>query len=204
MKPRSRILSILVFLGTSWTSQVLISQAATSVHIPNRRPTTASQFAQVSLQFRTLMPSGSLAIDKTATHGLVSADKEVLTFQQQVVRVVVHTGPENDMLSFRINGLRNPVVVVPRGAVLKVLFVNNDGDMSHNIRFGAYDSHFPNDATSLLKTSAGTPPIPHAVGSTLHASELTVKAPTHPGKYAYFCTVRGHAQGGMHGTIEVR
>ena len=40
------------------------------------------------------------------------------------------------MLLYRIQGTRNPTLVVLPGATLKVLFVNTDGDMKHDLRFG--------------------------------------------------------------------
>ena len=66
----------------------------------------------------------------------MTADKKTLTFRQKTVRLVVHSGPANDMLSYRIAGLRNPTIVVPTGAMIKALYINTDDDMTHNLRFG--------------------------------------------------------------------
>lgn len=161
-------------------------------------------FTLVSGIPKTLTPSALSMAQKTVTPGKVSADKKSLTFVQKTIRLVTVTGPDSDMLSYRIDRLRNPTLIVPRNATLKMLFINADGDMFHNIRFGAWRAAYPTTADSLLKTSVGTPPLPHGTETLHHAEELTLRVPSKPGKYAYFCTVRGHAPGGMYGTLIVR
>lgn len=159
-------------------------------------------FQVVRVTPKTLTSAAVTAAGKTATAGKVAADKKTLTFTGKTARLVAATGPENDMLSYRINGLRNPTLVVPKGATLKILFVNTDGDMAHNLRFGAWRAVYPNVVDT--KNSVGTPPLPHGTNASRHAEELTLHVPATPGKYNYFCTVRGHAQGGMRGTLLVR
>jgi len=152
----------------------------------------------------TLTPAALSAAEKVQTPGAVSPDGKTLTFTQPNVRLMAETGPEKDMLSYRIGGLRNPTFVVPKGAVLTVLFVNTDDDMAHNIRFGPAPAAYPNMMAAFEKSSVGTPELAHKPEAVLHAEELTFRAPAAPGAYAYFCTVRGHAQGGMTGKIVVR
>lgn len=164
----------------------------------------ASGFAAIFVRARSFAGASLAAAERSATRGAVSADGKSLTFTGKAVRLVVETGPDNDMLSYRIAGLRNPTLVLPQGAVLKALFINRDGDMPHNVRFGPWRAKFPNAAEGLIPVSAGAPPVTHAAGGTLHGTEMVLKAPARPGRYAYFCTVRGHAQGGMWGTIQVR
>jgi len=140
---------------------------------------------------------------KAATPGKTSADRKSLRFAQKTIRLVAVTGPEKDMLSYRIDGLRNPTLAVPKGALLKVLFINADGDMFHNLRFGTWRASYPNAADALVRTSVGSQQLPHGTDASHHAEELTLRTPSVPGRYAYFCTVRGHAQGGMWGTVLV-
>jgi len=136
------------------------------------------------------------ATDKTATSGSVSADRKTLSFRQKTVRLVVHSGPANDMLSYRIAGLRNPTLVVPAGATLKALFINTDDDMTHNLRFAMQHA--------VSAPSVGTPGLAHKTATAFHAADLTLRVPPRPGTYYYFCTVPGHAQGGMWGMLRVR
>ena len=136
--------------------------------------------------------------DKTATHGLVSADKKTLTFRQRTVRLVARSGPANDMLSYRIEGLRNPTLMIPVGTTLKMLFINTDDDMTHNLRLTVQKIPFK----GTLK-SVGTANLPHKSSAGVHAQELTLRMPM-AGTYTYLCTVPGHAPGGMFGTLIVR
>ena len=195
MNSRLRIAGAILYIGLIGT--VVAVHAAAGVQKP--------PFTQVAARPTTLTDSTLTAADRTVTKGTVSSDKKTLSFsQKKTVRLVVHTGPESDMLSFRVNGLRNPTISIRHGVALRVLFVNNDGDMFHNIRFGAKPRAFENTADSLLKTSVGTAPLAHVDGRTIHGTEMIIKVPNHAGKYAYFCTVRGHANGGMWGTIQIR
>ncbi len=147
-------------------------------------------------QPKTLSVAAAAAADKTATHGMVSPDKKTLTFHGKTVRIVAHSGPANDMLSYRIDGLRNPTLVVPVGATIKALFINTDDDMVHNMRFGLQHSG--------PAPSVGTPNLPHKTETAFHAADVTLRVPAKPGTYYYFCTIPGHAPGGMWGKVSVR
>ena len=127
-----------------------------------------------------------------------------LTLLQKSVRLVAVTGPDNDMLSYRIGGIRNPTLVFPQGATVKMLFVNTDDDMAHNLRLGAAPTTYSNVMTAYVKSSIGTSDLPHKSGAALHGEYLVFRVPAKPGIYAYFCMVRGHAQSGMTGKVVVR
>ena len=148
------------------------------------------------VQTKTLSVAQAAALDKTATPGMVSADKKTLTFRQKTVRIVAHSGPANDMLSYRIDGLKNPTLVVPVGATVKALFINTDDDMTHNLRFGLQHTG--------PGSSLGTPNLPHKTETAFYAADVTLHVPAKPGTYYYFCTIPGHAPGGMYGTLIVR
>lgn len=161
-------------------------------------PIQAAPGAGVTLagaQTKTLSVAQAAALDKTATPGAVSADKKTLTFHQKTVRIVVHSGPAKDMLSYRIEGLKNPTLVVPTNATVKVLFINTDDDMTHNLRFGVQHTG--------PGPSVGTPNLPHKTATAFHAADVTLRVPAKPGTYYYFCTIPGHAPGGMFGTLIV-
>jgi len=161
-------------------------------------------FTLVAATPKTLTPAMLAAAQKTETVGTVLADKKTLTFCKKAVRLVAITGPDQDMLSYRISGLRNPSLIVPREATITLLFVNTDDDMFHNIRFGAAPKTYPNVMTAYLKSSVGTPELPHKSETALYGEELIICTPAAAGRYVYLCTVRGHAEGGMAGTISVR
>ena len=154
---------------------------------------------------RAVVASGVLAAaQKAETQGQSSPDGTRLTFRQKIVHLVAVTGPENDMLSYRIDGKRNPTLVVARGATIKMLFVNMDDDMKHNIRFGPPLKAYPSTMISYRKASVGTPELAPKSAMALQGEELTLHVPSSPGTFVYLCTVRGHAQGGMVGKIIAR
>jgi len=162
-------------------------------------PMQAASNAGITLlgsQPKTLSVAQAAILDKTATPGAVSADKKMLTLRQKTVRLVIHSGPASDMLSYRIEGLKNPTLVVPTGATVKALFINTDDDMAHNLRFGVQHTG--------PGPSVGTPDLLHKTTAAFHAADVTLRVPARPGTYYYYCTVPGHAQGGMYGTLIVR
>ena len=161
-------------------------------------------FTLLSATPRTLTQATLVTAQKTETACRPSSDKETLSFPAKIVRLIAVTGPENDMLSYRIAGLRNPTLRVSRRAVIKMLFVNTDDDMRHNLRFGSALKIYPNGITPYIQSSAGAPEISHVSGAVVHGEEMTVRVPAVAGSYVYLCTVRGHAQGGMVGRVEVR
>lgn len=165
---------------------------------------SASPFTANAGVPKVVTSSGLTAAEETETPGQSSPNGKTLTLQGKSIRLVAITGPENDMLSYRIGGRRSPTLVVSRGATIKLLFVNTDDDMAHNIRFGPALKAYPNVMASYLKTSAGTLELAHKSGTTYSADELTLHLPATPGAYVYLCTVRGHAQGGMVGKIVVQ
>lgn len=91
-------------------------------------------FTLVSSKTKTVKNADLAAIEKDQTAG--KKEGVNLTFTEKEIRLVVITGPEDDMLSYRIQGVRNPNLVVPTGATLSILFINIDTDMRHDIRFG--------------------------------------------------------------------
>jgi plastocyanin len=156
-------------------------------------------FSLVSSEKKTFKYSDLTKFKAQQTPG--TKDGSNLTFGQTEIRLVVTTGPEDDMLSYRMQGMRNPTLVVPAGATLKILFVNNDSDMLHDIRFG--DLKTPFELTPDVSATVGSAQAaPQAEDETLSGEELVIKTGGN-GQFTYFCSVRGHAKGGMWGNIAV-
>jgi rusticyanin len=174
-------------------SAALIGSSSTAQAAPS------TGFKVAGVQSKSLSVAAAAAVDKTETPGLVSADRKTLTFRQKTVRLVVHSGPASDMLSYRIAGLRNPTLIVSAGTTLKALFINMDDDMTHNLRFTVQKPPFNGSVKS-----AGTANLSHKSMTAYHAEDLTMRMPTHAGTYTYLCTIPGHAPGGMYGTLIVR
>jgi len=156
-------------------------------------------FTLVSSEQKTVKEADLAGFVKTQTVGKI--DKTNLSFTEKEIRLIALTGPEDDMLSYRIQGVRNPNLVVPSGAILKILFVNIDVDMRHDIRFGHVVGDFP-IAPEIAATAGSAKLTARAEDGTLQAEEIVVKS-GEDGAFKYFCSVRGHAKGGMWGNILV-
>jgi rusticyanin len=137
-------------------------------------------------------------IQRSATVGKV--DGSNLSFDGKDIHLVVTTGPEDDMLSFRIQGVRNPNLVVPSGAKLTIMFINTDEDMLHDVRIGSLGVPFP--STPNVTNTVGTSRLePMYEDETMQAEQFVLDPKD--GMYKYFCSVRGHAKGGMWGNLFV-
>ncbi|MFN2502280.1 MAG: hypothetical protein ABR530_09735 [Pyrinomonadaceae bacterium] len=156
-------------------------------------------FTLVSSEKKTMKMSEVLEFEKQRIIG--KADKANLVFAEKEIRLIVLTGPEDDMLSFRIQGMRNPNLVVPAGATMRILFVNVDVDMRHDVRFGHVVGEFPIQP-DIAETAGSSKLAAKGDDGVLQAEEMVIKASGN-GAFKYFCSVRGHAKGGMWGNILV-
>lgn len=156
-------------------------------------------FKLVSSEKKTLKLAELIEIEKGRTLG--KKDNQNLTFTEKEIRLVILTGPEDDMLSYRVQGLRNPNMIVPSGATLKILFVNKDIDMRHDVRFGHVEGEFA-VAVETKGTAGSNILTAMSEDKTMQAEEIVIQA-TEDGAYKYFCSVRGHAKGGMWGNVLV-
>ena len=138
--------------------------------------------------------------EKTRTEGVVDTKNNALKFSQNEIQLVVRTGPDDDMLSYRIQGLRNPTIVVPEMTTIKVLFINADEDMSHDFRFGAVNPPFKAHP-DVSKTAGSDQLLPEADG-TYNAQEFSYHVHS-KSTFHYFCSVGSHAKNGMWGAIVV-
>lgn len=156
-------------------------------------------FTLVSSEKKTIKAGELAELEKTRSEGTKSGTN--LTFAEKNIRLVVTTGPADDMLSYRIQGMRNPTLVVPADASIRILFVNTDTDMRHDVRFAHIVGEF--DLAPVLEGTAGSTKLTaRSEDDVLQAEEVVIKANS-VGQFKYFCSIRGHAKGGMWGNIAV-
>ncbi len=139
-------------------------------------------FTLVSSAAKTITFDELVAAEKTRDLGVKG--EGTLTFSKNEIRLVIATGPESDMLSYRIQGMRNPTLIVPEGARLKILIVNKDSDMWHDLRIGHVMGEFAADPTVAM-TAGSVKLEPAGSGKTWHAQELVIQA-NEAGSYKYF------------------
>ena len=130
-------------------------------------------FTLVSSEMKSLTSNELAGIEKQQTFGV--KERSGLSFREKEVRLVVETGPEDDMLSYRIQGVRNPVLILPSGATLRILFVNVDSDMRHDIRFGHVMGDIP-IAPDVTDTAGTAKLTAKSADGTMQAEEIVIKA----------------------------
>ncbi len=128
-----------------------------------------------------------------------------IVFSGSDVRFTVLGGPQGQRdLTYRIAGLVNPSVVVPKGASVHIEFVNADASMPHNFVLTAAAPPFTAGVpTSTAFAGAGTSVLSPGSNGEMNEQGLTFTA-TSTGTYTYLCTVPGHAAGGMYGRFIVQ
>lgn len=128
-----------------------------------------------------------------------------ITFTGTTVHLVVLASPTMPDENFRIAGMTNPTVVVPRGASVSVELINADGDMAHGLVVtaqGAASSPMPMMAYPPAFSGAALWFLGESTSAGMHQGSLAFTA-DRTGTYQYLCPVPGHAQKGMVGTFEV-
>lgn len=106
------------------------------------------------------------------------------------VKFTLQTIADDGRLAFQgvggeIDGLVNPDLIVPDGAVVTIALINADG-MPHDIFF-----------PDLEEKSSYVPRIGDQTEMTFQVATLQ------PGSYVYYCTVPGHRQAGQEGKFIV-
>ena len=129
-----------------------------------------------------------------------------ITFTTNSVHFTVLASPDGapDM-TFRIAGLTDPTLVVPKGAQVSVELIQADSGESHGWLLTAAQAPFPYMA--MMGAPAAFPgsfamPLGEPVSAGMAAETITFTAGA-PGQYTYLCPVPGHAQKGMHGAFIV-
>ena len=128
-----------------------------------------------------------------------------LTFTSADVHLVVLASPSMPAENFRIAGMTNPTVVVPKGATVSIELVNADSDMAHGLvvtASGAATSWMPMMTAPPAFSGAALWFLGESTSAGMHTGTFTFTAGT-SGTYQYLCPVPGHAQEGMAGTFVV-
>lgn len=143
--------------------------------------------------------------DQVPAGASVDRNANTITFTRTVVSLtIVAIAPGAPDMTFRVAGLANPAIIVPRGARVTVRFVNNDPDEAHGwlVTENQPPFGFGQSATPAISgAKSGVIGDPTSAGD--GASTFSFTAGT-TGSYEYICPMPGHAQMGMHGSFLVR
>ena len=132
------------------------------------------------------------------------AGTDTITFTTRTASfTVVAVPPGGPDMTFRIGGLVNPTLVVPRGATIRVRFINADNDQAHGWEVTGSGPPFEFGLGPPALAGALARPLGDPTRAGYGSEDITFRA-SRAGTYHYACPMPGHAQMGMHGTFIVR
>ena len=108
--------------------KVLAQLSILAIAICASASSSADGFTVTGAKKMTVNANKLAGAKKKATVGSIGSDKKLVTSNASSIQLVVETGPNKDMMSNRIRGLRNPSLIVKPGATLHILFVNTDDE----------------------------------------------------------------------------
>lgn len=134
----------------------------------------------------------------------VDTRTNTLQFAIATVRLAVLASPPGADMKFRIAGMNDPTISLPRDAQVTVELINGDNDMAHMwvLAGGAKGTDGSVDAGALARIAAA-PPLGDPTAAGQPTETVTFAAPS-PGTYHYYCAFPGHAAAGMRGSLIVR
>ncbi len=135
----------------------------------------------------------------------VDRSSNTITFTGTSVALTVLASPSDGPdETFRIAGLTNPTLVVPRGAQVTLQLINADAGMPHNWLITSAQPPFPSVVMMAgpVVFGAVTPTLAEATSSGMPSATITFTTSV-SGRYTYLCAVLGHAQAGMYGALVV-
>jgi rusticyanin len=128
-----------------------------------------------------------------------------ITFTTMVASFVIEAVPPNNPdMTFRIAGLVNPTVVVPRNAQVRIEYINADSDEAHAFVITSASQPLtfrPAGPPAFTGSASGPIGDPTAAGQ--GARDIAFTAGT-AGTYRYLCPMPGHAEMGMFGNFVVQ
>jgi rusticyanin len=136
----------------------------------------------------------------------LDAARNRITFTSSIVRLVVIAGPTGGPdETYRIAGMVNPTVVVPRGAHVRLEVVNSDSDSAHGLVVtgrGATSSWMPMMSATPALSGSALWFLANPTSAGMHEGLLNFTS-NQSGTFHYLCPVPGHAQKGMIGALIV-
>ena len=144
---------------------------------------------------------------RVAAIAIIDRQANTITYHSGQVALVALASPASGPdMTWTVDGLVNPTVVIPRGAYVSVRFFDADKDAMHGWELTRTPPPYPYMAmmdAPVAFPGAFAMPVRGTtarrwVGRTVRFTASSA------GTYSYICPVPGHAQQGMHGTLVVR
>ncbi len=153
------------------------------------------------------VPAGQVRALSDQVPGGASIDRnaDTITFSGSLVSfTVVAIAPGAPDMTFRVAGLSNPAIIVPKGSHVAVRFINNDSNEAHGWLITANQPPFgfgQSGTPAIGGARSGVVGDPTSAGDGANSFSFVASS---AGSYQYICPMPGHAQMGMHGPFIVR
>ncbi len=136
------------------------------------------------------------------------AKTDTVTYTGTSATIVALASPHGQAnMTWEIDGLVNPTVVVRPGARVTADLVNTDWGYMHGFEITTTPPPYPYMAMMGIANDFLLMPLPPRTSQHLATARYYTRSGTialSPGTYYYLCPVPGHAQRGMHGVLLVR
>jgi rusticyanin len=130
------------------------------------------------------------------------------TYGGQSVTLVALASPHGKPnMTWEIDGLVNPTVVVQPGTKVDVVLVNTDRGYMHGFELTTTPPPYPHMAMAAVEDNFFLMPLPQRTAQNTAAASYHTRSGSFTaalGTYHYLCQVPGHAAAGMFGTLVVQ
>ena len=174
-----------------------------------------------------MMGSGSMMGGSTTSNGpAISNDQlqqlvkqgEVGATINKAAKTVTYTGTNVNLvalasphgvpnMTWEIDGLVNPTITIPAGAIVHVTLVNPDWGYMHGFEVTTTPPPYSQMPMMSIHDDFMLPPLPQRTTQSLNTAKYYSRSgqlTLQKGTYYYLCPVPGHAQQGMYGVLKIR
>ncbi|MHB8620113.1 MAG: cupredoxin domain-containing protein [Chloroflexota bacterium] len=146
-------------------------------------------------------------MNRAAAGASVNRQANTVTYQGANAEVVALASPEGSPdMTWTVDGLVNPTIIVRKGASVTVHFFDADNGTMHGWELSSTPPPYPYMAmmaSHVAFPGAFAMPVAGATGQSWSGRTIQFTAST-AGTYYYLCPVPGHAQKGMYGRLIAR
>jgi rusticyanin len=146
-------------------------------------------------------------VNKGGQGASIDPKTNTVTYTGRSLTLVALASPHGKPnMTWEIDGLVNPTVIIQPGVRVKVVLVNTDRGYMHGFELTTNSPPYSYMTMATVTDNFFLMPLPQRTTQNLvTASYYTRSASltTAPGLYHYFCPVPGHAAAGMFGTLEI-
>ena len=161
---------------------------------------TSSAPAMSNTQLQLLVKQGE--VDAT-----INKAAKTVTYTGTNVNLVALASPHGvPNMTWEIDGLINPTITIPAGAMVHVTLVNPDWGYMHGFEVTTTPPPYSQMPMMLINNDFMLPPLPQRTTQALNTAKYYSRSgqlTLQKGTYFYLCPVPGHAQQGMYGVLKI-